>query len=155
MRKSSSDIWAGLGFLAVALAFGVQYEGLTGVSRVFPEILITFIGLGGLYFVGKGLWRRRAETTSAPEAGGEPTAWRRVAAIAAFALLYAVAITTIGFFVSTGAFLFLAFFFLDASERDFGAKVLHGLLFSVVFSLLIWGGFVKLLSVPTPEGLLF
>ena len=46
MRKSSSDILAGLGFLAVALAFGVQYEGLTGVSRVFPESLITFIALG-------------------------------------------------------------------------------------------------------------
>ena len=62
MRKSSSDILAGLGFLAVALAFGVQYEGLTGVSRVFPESLITFIALGGIWFVGKGLWRRRSET---------------------------------------------------------------------------------------------
>ena len=110
MRKSSSDILAGLGFLAVALAFGVQYEGLTGVSRVFPESLITFIALGGIWFVGKGLWRRRSERgKEGATPGGERTAWRRVAAITVFALCYAVAITTVGFFVSTGAFLFLAF----------------------------------------------
>ncbi len=155
MRKSSSDIWAGLGFLAVSLAFGVQYDGLTGVSRVFPETLISFIALGGIWFVAKGLWRRRAERRESSGAEGEVTAWRRVAAITGFALCYAVAITTVGFFVSTGAFLFLSFFFLDVSERDFGTKVFHGLLFSVVFSLLIWGGFVKLLNVPTPEGILF
>lgn len=90
MRKSSSDILAGLGFLAVALAFGVQYEGLTGVSRVFPESLITFIALGGIWFVGKGLWRRRSERgKEGATPGGERTAWRRVAAITVFALCYA------------------------------------------------------------------
>lgn len=155
MRKSSSDIFAGLGFLVVAFAFGMQYEGLTGVSRVFPEILITFIALGGIWFVGKGLWRRRSEREKSAAPRGESTAWRRVAIITVLALGYAVTIPCVGFFVSTGVFLFLAFFFLDASERDFGTKVLHGVIFSVVFSLLIWVGFVKLLSVPTPEGFLF
>lgn len=106
--------------------------------------------------MGKGLWRRRSERGKRRRDARRRThGWRRVAAITVFALCYAVAITTVGFFVSTGAFLFLAFFFLDTSERSFGTKVLHGMIFSVVFSLLIWGGFVRLLSVPTPEGFLF
>lgn len=154
MRKSTSDIWAGLGFLAVALAFGVQYDSLVGVSRVFPETLISFIALGGIWFVGKGLWRRRSEDKKAGEEG-EHTSWRRVAIITLFALCYAAAISTLGFFSSTGLFLFLAFLFLDASDRDFGTRIFHGLIFSIVFSLLIWVGFSKLLNVPTPEGLLF
>ena len=45
MRKSISDILCGASFLAISAAFGLQYEGLTGVSRVFPESLILIIAV--------------------------------------------------------------------------------------------------------------
>ena len=59
MRKSISDILCGASFLAISAAFGLQYEGLTGVSRVFPESLILIIAVGGLWFVGKGLYKQQ------------------------------------------------------------------------------------------------
>ena len=52
MRKSISDILCGASFLAISAAFGLQYEGLTGVSRVFPESLILINRRGWHY----GLW---------------------------------------------------------------------------------------------------
>lgn len=56
MRKCVMDIWAGVGFLALAALFGVQLGDLTGVSRVYPEALSIFVALGGMYFVFKGGW---------------------------------------------------------------------------------------------------
>lgn len=94
MRKSLTDILCGTAFLAISAAFGCQYQGLAGVSRIFPESLIFLISAGGLWFVGKGLYERRGESATAPE----KVAWKKVGRIAASATVYAAVIRYPGFF---------------------------------------------------------
>ncbi len=156
MRKSAEDIWAGVGFLAVAAAFGVQYGDAQGVSRVFPEALIAFITAGGVYFVLKGLWRRRAERrANEPAPAGEHTAWRRVAIITVLGVIYALLVTTLGFYTATVLFLIVASVMLDDPGRPMAKKILSGVVLAVLLSTFIWFVFTKLLLVPTPEGILF
>ena len=151
MPKSTADILAGLAFLAVAAMFWVQFAGGDGVSYIFPASLILFLALGGVWFVLKGLWRR---TRGEEAAAADKTGWRRVGIIAVLSLLYGLGIPTLGFFASTGLFLFVALYALNP-QVPLGARVLRALVFAVVFSLAIWLGFVKMLNVPTPAGLLF
>ena len=152
MRKGSSDILAGLGFLVIAGAFGVQYDELEGVSRVFPEALISFISLGGLYFILKGCWRRRLERATESD---EPVVWSRVGVISVMAMAYLIVLTYIGFFVATAAFLFTSYMLLGDRSRGPVRLCALGAGFSVVVTGLVWLGVVALLNVPVPEGLLF
>ena len=154
MRKSSADIGAGLGFLLIGVAFGVQYGELEGVSRVFPEALISFITLGALYFIIKGCWRRRSEVEEHSET--EAVAWKRIGIISVMAIAYLVVLSYIGFFVATFAFLLTSYLILgDHDAHGWGRVIGYGVLFAGLFSVVIWLGFVKLLNVPTPEGFLF
>ena len=146
MRKSTADVLAGVAFLAVALAFWVQLDAEEGISRIFPLSLIVFITLGGL-------WRRTREKDGNSPTGG--TSWKRVGSIAVLSVLYGLGIPTLVFFAATGTFLFAAFLALNSRQESLGRKALRALLFAALFSLSIWVGFVKLLNVPTPAGLLF
>lgn len=146
MRKSISDILCGASFLAISAAFGLQYGGLTGVSRIFPESLILIIAVGGLWFVGKGLYKRRGES---------PTDAEHVGYIAAMAAIYAALIGTLGFFSSTTLFIFCSSLLLGDKSRGLGRLAVAGLLYSLFFSLSVWFSFTKLLNVPTPAGFLF
>lgn len=151
MRKSISDILCGASFLAISAAFGLQYGGLTGVSRIFPESLILIIAVGGLWFVGKGLYKRRGESPT----DAEHVAWRKVGYIAAIAAIYAALIGTLGFFSSTTLFIFCSSLLLGDKSRGLGRLAVAGLLYSLFFSLSVWFSFTKLLNVPTPAGFLF
>lgn len=153
MRKCVTDIWAGVGFLALALAFGVQLSELSGVSRVFPQALSVFVGIGGVYFILKGgivLLRQRATAHETQET----VAWRRIGIISALAVAYAFIVKGLGFFASTFLFLFLAFMLLGDRKATAAKSVLFGVLFAGIFCLCIWVGFVQLLNVPTPTGIL-
>lgn len=156
MRKCVMDIWAGVGFLALAALFGVQLGDLTGVSRVYPEALSIFVALGGMYFVFKGgvvlLRERHAVREEADD--GESIAWPRVGLISVMAMGYALIVKPLGFFASTSLFLFLSFMLLGDKALPLPKRVLYGLLFAGGFCFLIWGGFVQLLNVPTPVGIL-
>lgn len=148
------DLLAGLACIAIAAAFGLQYEGLSGVSAIFPEVLISLIGVGGLYFVIKGLVRRnRTVTGSADE---EPVAWKGVVQITIAALIYAVLINVLGFYSATCLYIVPITLILSSREKSsLPARLLKAVLFALIFCLLIWLCFTKLLSVPTPVGLLF
>ena len=98
MRKSTIDFLCGLSFLLISAGFATQMGNLDGVSRVFPQALIVVIALGGLWFVGKGLYLRRKETSDCDD---EPVAWKKVGIIAVFSLIYALSIMNLGFFSST------------------------------------------------------
>ncbi len=139
-----TDLFAGIGFLAIAAAFLVQYEGLEGVSRVFPEVLTTLIGAGGAYFVGKGLWRRSREAAE-PE-GGEAVAWCKIGIICATSLCYAVLITTMGFIAGSTLI-------LGDHSRGLPRLARTAIAFAIGFGLLVWAGFTLLLNVPVPEGM--
>ena len=146
-----TDLFAGLGFLAIAAAFLVQYEGLEGVSRVFPEVLTMLIGAGGAYFVGKGLWRRSREAAE-PE-GGEAVAWCKIGIICATSLCYAVLIPVFGFLVTTMGFIAGSTLILGDHSRGLPRLAQTAIVFAIGFSLLVWAGFTLLLNVPVPEGM--
>lgn len=146
-----TDLFAGIGFLAIAAAFLVQYEGLEGVSRVFPEVLTTLIGAGGAYFVGKGLWRRSREAAE-PE-GGEAVAWCKIGIICATSLCYAVLIPVFGFLVTTMGFIAGSTLILGDHSRGLPRLARTAIAFAIGFSLLVWAGFTLLLNVPVPEGM--
>ena len=146
-----TDLFAGIGFLAIAAAFLVQYEGLEGVSRVFPEVLTTLIGAGGAYFVGKGLWRRSREDAE-PE-GGEAVAWCKIGIICATSLCYAVLIPVFGFLVTTMGFIAGSTLILGDHSRGLPRLARTAIAFAIGFGLLVWAGFTLLLNVPVPEGM--
>ena len=146
-----TDLFAGIGFLAIAAAFLVQYEGLEGVSRVFPEVLTMLIGAGGAYFVGKGLWRRSREAAE-PE-GGEAVAWCKIGIICATSLCYAVLIPVFGFLVTTMGFIAGSTLILGDHCRGLPRLAQTAIVFAIGFSLLVWAGFTLLLNVPVPEGM--
>lgn len=152
MRKCVTDIWAGVGFIALALVFGVQLGGLTGVSRAFPQSLVILVGIGGLYFIIKGVVMLLRERCAAET--GEVVVWRRIGLMSVLAMGYALVIKDLGFFASTSLFLFLAFMLLGDAKGSFARRVGLGILFASIFCLCIWVGFVKLLNVPTPTGIL-
>lgn len=156
MRKCIADIGAGVGFLALGAAFGLQLSELTGVSRIFPQALIVVVALGGVYFILKGgvaLLRERAAAEPDADAG-ECISWPRVGQMSALAVGYALVVKTVGFFASTALFLFLSFLLLGDRSASVPRRVLFGVLFAGGFCFVIWAGFVKLLNVPTPVGIL-
>lgn len=147
----TADLYAGLGFLAIAGAFLLQYEGLEGVSRLFPEILTALIGAGGAYFVGKGLWRRTR--CPAVSKDGEAVAWGKIGIICAMSLAYAVLIPVLGFLTATLLFSVISALILGDRSRGLPHLARTAALFGIGFSLLVWAGFTLLLNVPTPEGM--
>lgn len=153
MHKSTNDILCGLSFIVIAIVFYIQLEELSGISRVFPESLLALTAIGGLWFVIKGGWERRK--LSWDSLSDEHVAWGRVAYISAAGIIYAFCVSFIGFFVSTVVFMIISMFTLCDKSRG----KLHVLgvssLFGVVFTVLVWVVFCKLLSVPTPTGVLF
>ena len=152
MSNSTRDILCGLCFLAISAAFALQMHELEDVTRVFPQLLLIVIALGGVWFVGKGLYLKRRKSAAQDD---EPVAWKNVAIIAAISIVYAVAVGIFGFFTSTSAFIFCTSLVLGDKSRGMGHLVKISAAFSIFFCLLLWLCFVKLLSVPTPTGIFF
>lgn len=155
MLKSTADIGSGLGFLAIAAAFGFQYADLDaeGPSRIFPEILIAIITWGGFYYLGKGLLERRKECPGGECPEGED--WRNIWWVSFTAILYAIGIPTLGYWWSTGVFLGVTYLGLVYKTGDIRKAIIRSIIFGAGFSFLVWVGFVKLMGVPTPEGVLW
>ena len=152
MCKSNQDILCGLCFLAISAVFALQMHELEDVTRVFPAALLTVIALGGVWFFGKGVYLKRRDNSSCEN---ESVAWKKVAIIAAIALVYAMLLSVLGFFVTTAAFIFCTSMILGDKSKSIGHLAKVSTLYSVIFCLLIWISFVKLLNVPTPTGLFF
>uniref|UniRef100_B8IYJ8 DUF1468 domain-containing protein n=1 Tax=Desulfovibrio desulfuricans (strain ATCC 27774 / DSM 6949 / MB) TaxID=525146 RepID=B8IYJ8_DESDA len=152
MRKSTLDFLCGLSFLLISTVFGMQLTDLEGVSSIFPSALLVVIALGGIWFVGKGLWLRHKESTSCND---EPVAWAKVAIISVFSLIYVSFIMLFGFFSSTFIFIAGSSIVLGDKSQGIGHAAKAGLIYGVIFCLLLWASFVKLLNVPTPTGLFF
>ena len=148
-----NDGLAGVGFIAIGLAFLVQYEGLEGVSRVFPEVLTGLILSGGGYFVLKALWLRYGRGAGPVER--EAVAWPRVGVICLVSAAYALLIPVLGFFAATASYIFCATLLLGGHGQGAGRLVRTAALFALGFSLIVWAGFTMLLNVPTPTGLFF
>lgn len=153
MLKSTADIGSGVGFLAIAAAFFFQYNDAEGVSRIFPETLISIIALGGVWYLGKGIYERRMECPGNECPEGEH--WGNIFWVSFMALMYAAAIPILGYWWSTGLFLAITYLGLVYRNGNIWKSLLFSVIFGSGFSFLVWLGFVKLMSVPTPEGVLW
>lgn len=152
MCRSNRDILCGLCFLIISAIFALQMHELEDVTRVFPEALLTVIALGGVWFVGKGIYLKRRDNSSCEN---ESVAWKKVAIITAIALIYAVLLSVLGFFISTAAFIFCTSMILGDKNKSIGHLAKVSTLYSLIFCILLWLSFVKLLNVPTPTGIFF
>lgn len=150
MCKSNQDILCGLCFLAISAAFALQMHELEDVTRVFPAALLTLITLGGVWFLGKGIYLKRRDNSSCDV---QSVAWKKIAIIAAIAFIYAVLLSILGFFVSTATFIFCTSMILGDKNKGIGHLVKVSTLYSLIFCILLWLSFVKLLNVPTPTGI--
>ena len=153
MLKSRQDIWSGVGFCGIALIFFVQYSDAEGVSRIFPEALISIIVAGGIYYLLKGFWELRREKGVKDDA--PPENWGNIWWVTAMAILYASGIPFLGYWPCTFLFLMITYFGLVRKKINPAKALLIAALFGGGFSILVWLGFVKLMSVPTPSGLFF
>lgn len=153
MRKSLSDIGSGIGFLAIAAAFFFQHDSSTGVSSVFPLLLMGIIAWGGVYYLVRGLLELRRERPHDEAPGGEH--WGNIFLVSFMAFAYAAAIPLLGYWWSTGLFLAVTYMGLVFRNGNPARMVLNAVVFGGGFTFLVWLGFVKLMSVPTPEGILW
>jgi putative tricarboxylic transport membrane protein len=148
MTRKYADILSGAGFLVLALIFWSAGRELTGVSRIFPNLLELFLALGGLVLCILGLSKSLKE-----KACDESPVWSRVWMILVSSVLYAVAVPLIGFYVSSAIFLFVMAMILGKTWNLAHVKI--SVVFSVGLCALIYLVFKTLLLVPTPTGFLF
>ena len=153
MRKSTADMGSGVGFLAIAVGFWLQLDkDGDGVSFAFPALLIAIIAWGGIYYLAKGLLERRNECK---DSECQDEHWGNIFWVAFMAVVYALAIPVIGYWVSTGLFLAVTYFVLVFRNDSPVKALIHALVFGGGFSFLVWLGFVKLMSVPILLGALW
>lgn len=156
MPKYLQDLCSGAVFICIGLAFGLQYSQLSGVSRIFPEALISLISLGGFYYVIKGFIRYGKEKSGgAGDAGAkERFLFMRLAYILLSALMLIFLIEFLGFYSASFLFLFISHAYL-ANKKSGRAKIMRsGFVFSLAFVFAVWFLFHYVLLVPTPAGLL-
>jgi hypothetical protein len=154
MRSGAMDLAAGVFSLLFAAAFYVQCGELKGVGLRYPFGIIIFIALGGLFLLVQGV-RKRLSGRDAPPADAEPAAYGRVAFIAVASIAYVSLITLIGFYAAGAIFLFVSAMVLDDAGWGVKKSALAACALTAIMCLVVWLGFTKLLSVPTPQGLLF
>lgn len=120
---------------------------LTEGGDIFPKLLsIVTAGLS-LVLLIMDLRKARAESGSEKESGGPKTLRPYVTFV--LAVLYVVAVITIGFFVSTVAFMVVMMLYLGVRKIP---NYLLAVAFVVAFYFFL---FDKFLHVPLPRGLLF
>lgn len=151
MRKSTSDIAAGLFTLVVAGIFHHQSQELEGISLMFPQMLVIFLALGGVLCVAFGLRKRRLEDDEVTDA--EAVAVGRVAQISVGSMGYVAAVPLLGFYPATLVFLFSMGMLLNDANQSTRKTAIAAGLFTVVLCLLVWLGFAVLLGVPTPQSI--
>ena len=151
MRKSTADISASLAVLAITAVFCTQICELDGITLYFPRLLLIFMGGGGLILLVKGIVGHMRNKPTSGE--GEPVSIKRIGLITVCSLAYVLVIPILGFYPTTGLFLFgTALLLRDASDTRTALKA--AAMLTVILGVSVWAGFSLLLGVPTPEGLL-
>jgi len=164
IRSSTADMMAGTFALLVVTLFYTHIGTLRGLGRDYPMGLLTFIFLGGLYLLGKGIYRRLSGRDPLPDAplscgsegAGEveTVSYGRVAFILVVSLVYVYLMTQVGFYIASMIFLFGTGMALSDVQASGGWKklALASAIFTAVMCICVYIVFVKFLYVPTPVG---
>jgi hypothetical protein len=152
MRKGTSDLAAGAFFVGVGLVFLPETLTLEGVSAVLPELLVAGLLLGGVYLLALGAYRR-LKTAGTEES--EPSSIPRILIIGIGSVAYVLAAPVLGFYASSFVFLFIMASILAVHDTGKVKAALTNIVFACIMCAFVWTSFNYLLSVPTPEGILF
>jgi putative tricarboxylic transport membrane protein len=142
------DVSLGVGALALAGAYGAM------ATAIPVSLLSDAVGPGGMPLViaglmafgGAGLLVKTALVGG--DAAGKQPDHRRAAGLLAILVAYVAAVPLLGYPLAVGLLAAAVAFF--AGGRGIGIAV-----FAAALAALFWFGFVKLLGIPFPAGLLF
>ena len=152
MRNGITDMGSGVFSILIATLFYTQTGDLSGVSLLYPQLLLGFIFIAGVFLLIQGLIKFRKGGVAED---GEPVTMSRVFLISIFAIAYVAIIPVLGFYAGSVIFLFGASMLLNDAGYGKGKAIMASCLLTVIMCLCVWGGFALLLGVPTPQGLLF
>ena len=150
IKNANTDLTAGIVGLAVTAAFWFSLDQeMTRLSIVFPKAMIRIMGCISAILVIKGILKpERSDLFS------EGSNVRVIVTVAHF-FAWGVAISYVGFFVSSVVAISSLVYYLALAGRRVSAKLMAGwfmiVCFEVAFFYLI---FTRLLHVPLPRGVL-
>ena len=149
-RRANTDLWSGIIGLAIAGVFWWGRGEVGRLSVMFPNTLLILLAAFSAALVVKGLVRPdRRSIFSEGDRG-------KIIGTCAILFVWVVAISYIGFFLSSVAGFWGMACYLASSRRQvtmlLAAKLLCVVLIEVTFFYLI---FAKLLYVPLPTGAFF
>ena len=150
IKNANSDLWAGCIGLALSVAFWFSIdEEIMRLSIMFPKAMIAIMALISILLLIKGILK--AERQDLFNVGSN----RRVIITALLFFVWGVAISYLGFFVSSVLAILAQAWYLALARRKVTLPTLALWLVvaagEVAFFYLI---FTRLLHVPLPEGIL-
>lgn len=150
IKNANSDLWAGCIGLALSVAFWFSIdEEIMHLSIMFPKAMIAIMALISILLLIKGILK--AERQDLFNVGSN----RRVLITALLFFVWGVAISYLGFFVSSVLAILVQAWYLALARRKVTLPTLALWLVvaagEVTFFYLI---FTRLLHVPLPEGIL-
>ena len=149
VKKRSANLVLSVGMLLVAAAFFFERD-LRYPSNVFPYAVIALISILSLVILIRNIVSRDEE--------GEPAdkkIYKRVILVIIGSVVYIVAFSFIGFYVTSFLYLVaLALLLQEKQDRNL-RRVVNATVMSLVVCGLIYVMFDLLLRVPTPAGILF
>ena len=150
IKNANSDLWAGCIGLALSVAFWFSIdEEIMSLSIMFPKAMIAIMALISILLLVKGILK--AERQDLFNVGSN----RRVLITALLFFIWGVAISYLGFFVSSVLAILAQAWYLALARRKVTLPTLALWLVvaagEVAFFYLI---FTRLLHVPLPKGIL-
>ncbi len=148
MKMKFTDVGIVAAFYVICGLFFAETQKLPADSQTYPKfIVIILFGLTTLYLIRMIMNAVKYGTESGKSAfeGFQP---KQFFVCLGLALLYIIAVITVGFYVSTAVFLVAALWFLKV-------KPLYIAISTVALLLLIYCAFTLFLHVQLPNNLLF
>jgi len=137
-------------FVCGAAVLGLQLPGIEASARVYPLVLIVLVVAFSLVVAAKEIAGRAAteplDSRIAKLLSAESVVRARFAGFVATWLIYAWALTSVGFIVATTCAIFASLWLLRIR------RVLVGILAAATFSLAFSILFATVLFIPTPSG---
>lgn len=125
--------------------FTPEYPG----PKLMPFLAVVMLVVCGIGVFVNGCRQSKEDAVFLSKGG-----WVRVIVSFAVLCVYVLALKYVGFLISTPIVLYaVTTYFAKASKIE--TKLWVRIVFAVVVSVLIWFMYVKLFSMPLPEGLLF
>ena len=145
-----SDLICAIAFLAAAIIFYFEGRHIEGVGGLFPMGLEIFLGIGGVLLLGLA-FKKSFSSVKDDFIANLP----RILVVLAAAVVYALLVNVLGFFVSSFGFMVFAAWYLGDKTKTHLQRLMASLMAATIVCGAVWITFVYLLSVPTPEGLFF